>query len=74
MTTTTIHSIRDERLVGSPAVLITVGALALANFARNGNGWVGPYAVSVGVCAILAAVLFGRHGWRGILMAWLAHD
>ena len=61
MTTTTLHPIQDERLAGGLAVLITIGALAFANFAGGGeNGGVGPYAVCVGVAAILAAVLFGR--------------
>jgi hypothetical protein len=42
-------------------MLITVAGLAFANFAGDGdNGGAGPYAVSIGVCAILAAVLFGR--------------
>ena len=59
--TTTLHRIQDERLAAALSLLITVTALAFANFAGNGdNGGVGPYAVSVGVCAILAAVLFGR--------------
>jgi hypothetical protein len=61
MTTTTIHRMQDERLAGALAVLITIGAVAVANFAGGGeNGGIGPYVVSVGVCAILAAVLFGR--------------
>ena len=52
---------QDERLAGGLAVLITIGALAFANFAGSGeNGGVGPYAVCVAVSAILAAVLFGR--------------
>ena len=59
--TTTLHRIRDERLAGALALLITIGALAFANFGGSGdNGGAGAYAVSVGVCALLAAVLFGR--------------
>ena len=62
--TTTLHRIQDERLAGALALLITVPALAglaFANFGGGGdNGGAGPYAVSVGVCAVLAAVLFGR--------------
>jgi hypothetical protein len=61
MTTTTLHRMQDERLAGGLAVLITIGALAFANFGGDGeNGGVGPYAVCVGVCAIIAAVLFAR--------------
>jgi len=61
MTTTTLHPIQDERLAGGLAVLITIGALALANFTGDGeNGGAGPYAVCVVVSAILAGVLFGR--------------
>ena len=58
--TTTLHRIQDERLAGALALLITVPALAYGNFATGGEGGAGPYAVSVGVCAVLAAVLFGR--------------
>jgi hypothetical protein len=59
--TTTLHRIQDERLAGALALLITIGALAFANFgADGGNGGAGAYAVCVGVCAVLAAVLFGR--------------
>ena len=61
MTTTTLHPIQDERLAGGLAVLITIVALAYANFAVSGeNGGAGPYAVCVAVSAILAGVLFGR--------------
>ena len=59
--TTTLHRMQDERLAGALALVITVAALAFANFAGNGdNGGAGPYVVCVGVCALLAAVLFGR--------------
>ena len=59
--TTTIHRIQDERLAGGLALLITGIALAIANFSGSGeNGGVGPYALCVGVSAVLAAVLFGR--------------
>jgi hypothetical protein len=61
MTTTTLHRMQDERLAGALALFITIGALAFANFAGDGdNGGVGPYAVCVAGSAILAAVLFGR--------------
>jgi hypothetical protein len=58
--TTTIHRIQNEWLAAGLALVITAGALAFANFGGGDNGGVGPYVVSVGVCAILAAVLFGR--------------
>ena len=59
--TTTLHRIQDERLAGGLAMLITIGALAAANFAGNGeNGGAGPYAITVAACAIVAAVLFAR--------------
>jgi hypothetical protein len=75
MTTTLTHRMQDEtakrgfsadvvrrtRLAAGLALLITAVALAFANFAGNGgNGGPAEYAVSVGVCAILAGVLFGR--------------
>ena len=59
--TTTLHRIDDARLAGTLAILITVAGLAFANFGGNGdNGGAAEYAVSVGICAVLAAVLFGR--------------
>lgn len=59
--TTTLHRFQDERLAAGLALVIAAGALVFANFAGNGeNGGVGPYAVCLAVCAILAAVLFGR--------------
>jgi hypothetical protein len=59
--TTTLHRIQDERLAGALALLITLAGLALANFAGNGdNGGAGAYLITVGVCAVLTAVLFGR--------------
>jgi hypothetical protein len=61
MNTTTLHRMQDERLAGGLAVLITTGALAFANFSGNGDdGGTMPYVVTVGVCAIIAAVLFAR--------------
>ena len=59
--TTTLHRFQDERLAATLALLIAAAALALANFGGSGdNGGAGVYAVSLGVCAVLAAVLFGR--------------
>ena len=58
---TTLHRIQDERLAATLALLIAAAALAIANFGGSGdNGGAGVYAVSVGVCAVLSAVLFGR--------------
>ena len=59
--TTTLHRIQDERLAGALAVLISIAALALANLGGDGdNGGVVPYALGIGVTALLAALLFGR--------------
>ena len=59
--TTTLHRIDDERLAGGPAMSLVVVATAVANFAGNGdNGGPGPYAVGIVVCALVAALLFGR--------------
>jgi cation transport ATPase len=59
--TTTLHRIQDERLAGALALIITIAGLAFANFGGSGdNGGAGAYALTVGVCAVLAAVLFGR--------------
>ncbi len=61
MTTTLTHRMQDERLLGGLALLVTAVALAFANFAGNGeNGGPVEYAVGVGVCALILAVLFGR--------------
>ena len=61
MTTTTIHRMQDQWLAAGLALLITTGALAVANFVGEGeNGGVGPYVVCLGASAILAALLFGR--------------
>ncbi len=58
---TTSHPIQDERLAAGLALLLTAVALVFANFVSDGpNGGAGPYAASVAVCAIVAAVLFGR--------------
>jgi hypothetical protein len=53
---------QDERLAGGLAVLIAIGALALANFtgAPGEDGGAAPYAITVGACLVVAIVLFGR--------------
>jgi hypothetical protein len=59
--TTTLHRMQDERLAGGLAVLIAIGALAAANFSGSGdNGGAAPYAITVGACVLVAAVLFAR--------------
>jgi hypothetical protein len=58
--TTTITRMQNEWLAAGLALVITAVALAFANFSGGDNGGVGPYVVCVGVCAVLAAVLFGR--------------
>jgi hypothetical protein len=62
MTTTTLHRMQDERLAGGLAVLITSAALAFANFVgtTGEDGGLAPYVVTVGISAIVAAVLFAR--------------
>jgi hypothetical protein len=59
--TTTLHRIQDERLAGALAILLALVALLPANFAGDGgNGGPAEYAVTAGVCAVLAALLFWR--------------
>ena len=59
--TTSLHRIQDERLAAALSLLIAAAGLAFANFAGNGeNGGTVTYAVSLGVVAILAALLFTR--------------
>jgi hypothetical protein len=59
--TTTLHRIQDERLAGVLSLLLVMAATAVANFAGSGeNGGPAEYAVGVAVCALLAALLFGR--------------
>ena len=58
---TTLTPIRDERLAGGLAVLVAAAALAVANFAGDGeSGGTGPYLFGVGLVAVLALLLFGR--------------
>jgi hypothetical protein len=60
MPTTLTHRL-DERIVYGITLAIAAGALALANFAGNGdNGGAGPYAATLAVTAVLAAVLLFR--------------
>lgn len=59
--TTTLHRIHDERLAGGLALLLVIVATAFANFAGDGdNGGAGPYVGGIVVCAVIAALLFGR--------------
>ena len=58
---TTMSRIQDERLTGVLALVLAIGAMAYANFAAGGdNGGAGPFAVTTVVCAIVAALVFGR--------------
>ena len=61
MNTTTLHRMQDERLAGGLALALVIAATAVANFAGSGeNGGAGPYALGIALCAVVAAVLFGR--------------
>jgi hypothetical protein len=61
MNTTTLNRIQDERLAGGLAMLLVAAATAVANFAGSGeNGGPAEYAVGLGVCAAVTALLFGR--------------
>src|ERR1044072_1147705 len=75
MTTTTLHRMQDERLAGGLAVLITTAGLAFANFGGNGeDGGAGAFAITAGVCAIVAAVLFARvlpRAANPVRLAWI---
>src|SRR5687767_12703946 len=60
MTTTTLQRTEFDRPAGVVAVLLAAAALAPANFGGDGeNGGTVEYAVSLGVSAVLAALLFG---------------
>ena len=61
MTDTLTHRLQDNRLAAGITLALAAAALAFANFAGSGeNGGAGPYAITLGVTAIIAAVLFGR--------------
>jgi hypothetical protein len=56
-----LSGITNTRLAGSLAVAIAIGAVAVANFAGNGdNGGAGPFAVSAVIVVALGALLFAR--------------
>ena len=59
--TTTMQQM-DERVAGAVAFVLAACALAFANFTggSDANGGAAEYAVTLGVCAVVAAVLFGR--------------
>jgi hypothetical protein len=49
------------RLIGAAATVVGIGALAVANFAGNGeNGGAGPFAFASVIAILAAVVLFGR--------------
>jgi hypothetical protein len=61
MTTTMLHRMQDERLAAGVTLAIAALALAFANFGGSGdNGGAGAYAITLGLTAVVAAVLFGR--------------
>jgi len=60
--TTITHPLADGRPAAALALVLTAGGLAFANFAGAEGEHGGPaeYAAGLGVCALVAAVLFGR--------------
>ena len=57
----TISGINNLRLVGAAATVVAIAALAVANFAADGeNGGAGPFAVASVIAILAAVVLFGR--------------
>lgn len=59
---TAIHPLHDERRAGLAAVALAAAALAFANFggAESENGGAVEYAIGLALCAVVAAILFGR--------------
>jgi hypothetical protein len=56
-----LSGITNTRLIGPLAVAIAVAAVAVANFAGNGdNGGAGPFAVGAVVAIAVGALLFAR--------------
>jgi CBS domain containing-hemolysin-like protein len=56
-----LSGITNTRLIGPVAVAIAVAAMAVANFAGNGdNGGAGPFAAAAVVAIVAGALLFGR--------------
>ena len=65
--------------IGFAASALTALLLAVANFGAGENGGAGPYAVTLGVCLVVAAALFGwaiprieRPGRAGAIVGVLA--
>jgi hypothetical protein len=56
-----LSGITNTRLIGPLAVAIAVAAMAIANFAGNGdNGGAGPFAAAAFVAIVVGALLFTR--------------
>jgi CBS domain containing-hemolysin-like protein len=57
----TLSGITNTRLVGAASVAVAVAALAVANFAADGeNGGAGPFAITSAIAVLTALLLFGR--------------
>ena len=57
----TMSGINNMRLIGMATVAVAVAALAVANFATEGqNGGAGPFAITSGIAIVAAVALFGR--------------
>ena len=57
----TLNGMANTRLVGAASVVVAIAALAVANFATEGeNGGAGPFAITVAIAILAAVLLFGR--------------
>jgi CBS domain containing-hemolysin-like protein len=57
----TLNGMASTRLIGAASVAVAIAALAVANFATEGeNGGAGPFAVTSVIAIGVAALLFGR--------------
>jgi hypothetical protein len=57
----TLNGMASTRLIGAASVAVAIAALAVANFATDGeNGGAGPFAVTGVITIVAAALLFGR--------------
>lgn len=57
----TLSGTTNLRLIGAAATVVGIGALAVANFAGNGeNGGAGPFAFASAIAILAAIVLFER--------------
>ena len=57
----TLSGTTNLRLIGAATTVVAIAALAIANFASEGeNGGAGPFAVTTVIAILAAVVLFGR--------------